>query len=376
MMTPSKHLGASLLIAIPLLGAILAGLIGYQPPPAERIPTPHPPQSVETINPKLGVHTRLADEIETPKINRSLRMVREMGAPWIVEIFPWSYIESEPGRFDWQHADIVVNQARQQGLRIIARLDIVPAWARPPDSSTRFLDISHYADYARYVEAFAQRYRGRIDHIVIWNEPNLAFEWGGRIPDPGAYVALLREVYPRVKQANPNALVLTAGLAPTTEPPESGRAYNDLLYLQALYDAGGGPYFDAVAAHTYGWQAPFSQNPDPARINFRRVELLRRVMERNGDQHKLIYITEAGWNDHPRWIHAVRPAERIRYTLEACQWAESQDWLKVLAFWQFRMPWSGASFQVYYNFVGYDFTPRPIYLDIQRYTQGAPPLPP
>ncbi len=358
-----------LLILLPLLGGLVAGLFGLrlpQPPPGR---PPPPPQVVETANPKLGLHTRLADEPSPARIARTLAMVRAMGAPWIVELFPWAYHEPEPGRYDWSHADLVVEQARQQGLRVIARLDIVPAWARPAGSSTRYLDEEHYADYARYVAAFARRYRGRVEHLVIWNEPNLAFEWGGRPPDPAAYAALLRVVYPAVKEANPEAVVLAAGLAPTVEPPEGGRAYNDLLYLQALYDAGAGASFDALAAHAYGRTAPFSQPPDPARVNFRRVELLYRVMERNGDAEKKVYITEAGWNDHPRWVHAVRPAQRITYTLEACRWSETQDWLDLLAFWQFGMPWGGSSFQVYYTFVAQDFTPRPIYLEVQGYAR-------
>jgi hypothetical protein len=360
----------SILVALPISGAVLAGLLGYRPNRPQPQGVPPPPLVVETRNPKLGVHTRLTDEPEVARISRTLQLVREMGAPWIVELFPWAYIQPEPGRFDWEHADIVVAQARQQGLKIIARLDIVPAWARPEGSSTRYLDEAHYEDYARFAAAFAQRYRGRVEHIILWNEPNLAFEWGGRPPDPAAYVALLETTYPLVKVANPEAIVLTAGLAPNVEPLGSPGAWNDLLYLEAIYEAGGGSFFDALAAHTYGYRTPFSQRPDPARVNFRRVELLRVVMKRHGDEDKLIYVTEAGWNDHPRWIHAVRPAERISYTLEACRWAEEQDWLAVLAFWQFRLPWGGASALVYYNFVGLDFTPRPIYLEVQAYARG------
>jgi len=359
-----------LVIVLPLLGTAMAGLWGFRWGRAQPEPPPPPPLVVETRNPKLGVHTRLADEVEGWKIGRSLEMVHEMGAPWIVETFPWAYVEPQQGRFDWGHPDLVVSMAYQQGLHIIARLDLVPAWARPAGSSTRYLGPDHYADYAAYARAFAERYRGKVEHIVVWNEPNTAFEWGSRPPDPAGYVDLLRVVYPQIKEGNPDAVVLAAGLAPTTESPESGRGWDDLLYLQAIYDAGAQGHFDALAAHAYGWQAPLSQRPDPGRVNFRRVELLRRVMERNGDGGKKIYITEGGWNDHPRWIHAVRPAERVAYTLEAAQWSESQDWLAVLAFWQFRMPWGGASASVYFNFVGFDFTPRPIYLEMKKYARG------
>jgi len=371
MSRPIRALIACLVVLPPLLGTIVAGLWGYHPVRPQEEPAPPPPLVVETRNPKLGVHTRLADEVEPWKIARSLQMVREMGAPWIVETFPWAYIEPSPGRFDWNHADQVVAMAYQQGLHVIARLDLVPAWARPAGSSTRYLDPEHYADYAAFARTFAERYRGKVEHIVVWNEPNTAFEWGSRPPKPAEYVALLRATYAEIKRGNPDAVVLAAGLAPTTDSPESGRGWDDLLYLQAMYEAGAQPYFDALAAHAYGWQAPFSQRPDPGRVNFRRVELLRRVMEQNGDAGKKVLITEAGWNDHPRWVHAVRPAERVAYTLEAAQWAEAQDWLAVLAFWQFRMPWGGASASVYFNFVGFDFTPRPIYLEMQEYARGG-----
>ena len=360
-----------LTIALPLLAALAAGFWGLRlrPPPPE--PPPPPPFVVETRNPKLGMHTRLTDEPDAAKISRTLALVREMGAPWVVELFPWSYYEPAPGHFDWSHPDLVIAQAQQQGLTVIARIDIVPAWARPANSSTRYLDEAHYADYARFAAAFAARYQGQIRHIVVWNEPNTTFEWGGRLPDPAAYTALLCATYPAIKAANPEAIVLAAGLAPTLAQPGDPQGYDDLQYLQAMYDAGAGDCFDALAAHTYGGQSPFEQRSDPARINFRRVELLRRVMELHGDADKLIYVTESGWNDHPRWVHAVGPAERIAYTLAACRWAEEQDWLAVLAFWQFRLPWSGSSASIYFNFVGFDFTPRPIYEEVRRYARGV-----
>src|SRR4051812_21957769 len=62
-----------------------------------------PQQTVTTINPKMGIHTRLTDEVEPWKIKHTLEMVRQMGAPWIVEYFPWAYVEGQPGQFGWNH---------------------------------------------------------------------------------------------------------------------------------------------------------------------------------------------------------------------------------------------------------------------------------
>ena len=56
------------------------------------------PQTVQTLHPKMGVHTRMTDEVETWKIKKNYEMVREMGAPYVVEFFPWAYIENAKGR--------------------------------------------------------------------------------------------------------------------------------------------------------------------------------------------------------------------------------------------------------------------------------------
>jgi hypothetical protein len=347
-------------------------------PPGVRV-VPDPPQRVITQNPVVGVHTRLTDEVERWKIQRTLRMVRRMGAPWVVEYFPWPYLEPARGRFNWDHSDAVIEHATNQGLTVIARLGWVPGWARPEpeerETTHTYLDAAHYDDFAAFVAAFAARYRGRVRHIILWNEPNLSFEWGYRPVDPEGYTALLQAVYPRAHAANPEVVLLAGALAPTLEPPGSAAGLNDLDYLERMYRAGAAPYFDALSAHAYGLTAPPEQAPARERINFRRVELLREIMVAHGDGEKPIYVTEAGWNDHPRWVHAVRPAERIVYTLGAYEWArEHWPWCPSVAMWAFRYPAPTMNYQDEYAFVTPHFEPLVIYLEVQKYTQaGTPP---
>ena len=334
-----------------------------------------PPQEVETAHPIVGVHTRLTDEVDEWKVQRSLQMVREMGAPWIVEFFPWAYIEPyESGDFTWGHSDMIVKHAQAQGLTVIARLGLVPEWARPdPDEETstwNTIDPEHYGDFAAFVGAFVARYQGRVDHIIIWNEPNLSFEWGYRSVDPAGYIDLLAAAYQAAKAANPDVIVLGGALAPTLEPAGSAAGLDDLLYLEAMYEAGAADYFDGLAVHAYGWAFPPDEPPAPDVINFRRVELLRQIMVEHGDAEKSVYITEAGWNDHPRWTKAVRPGQRIAYTLEAYEYAETNwPWVEMVAMWAFRFPAPQRSYADYYAFVTPEFTPRAIYQAVQAYTQ-------
>jgi len=325
--------------------------------------------TVVTRSEIIGVHTRLTDEVEEPKIRKTLEMVREMGSPWIVEYFPWGYAEPEKGRFDWKHSDIVVQDAYDQGLHVIARIDYVPSWARPENTTSRYLDRDHFQDYGDFIYSFVSRYKDRIHHYVIWNEPNLSFEWGYRQVNPEEYVELLKTAYLSAKRADPSAVVLAAGLAPTLE--DSDMAMDDLTFLQRMYDAGATDYFDGLAAHAYGGKLPPDDPAAPDRINFARVEMLRQVMVNNGDAGKPVFITEAGWNDHPRWTKAVRPGLRIEYTVRAYQKAaEEWPWVQALAMWVFRLPFPARNYNDYYTFVTPEFVPKPIYDAVKSYATG------
>jgi hypothetical protein len=171
-------------------------------------------------------------------------------------------------------------------------------------------------------------------------------------------------------------LVLGGALAPTLAPAESGLALNDLDFLQAMYTAGAAPYFDLLAAHAYGWTFSPDEPASPDAIAFSRVELLRAVMVRNGDAAKHMLITEGGWNDHPRWTKAVRPAQRAEYTVRAYQRALADwPWVDAVCLWAFRYPAPAGTYQDYYTFVDVNFQPKPIYGAVQAYALGreAPP---
>lgn len=354
--------------------ALLTALVPAQP----RAPL-GADQTVETTKPQVCMHTRLIDEVDEWKIQRSLQLVRELGAPTIVEFFPWAYIEGTEDQYDWSSADRIVKHARNQGIHVIARLGLVPEWARKSgDSGAEFTTLNtlpeaSYPDFAEFVADFAARYAGVIDELIIWNEPNLAFEWGYQAVDPAGYARLLQAVYVPAHAANPNVVVLAAGLAPTLEPPGSAAGLNDITYLDELYDAGAKEYFDALAIHTYGFTEPPEAPPAFDTLNFRRAELLREVMVAHGDADKPAVITETGWNDNPRWTKAVSPSERIAHTIGALEYAEANwDWLDKLCFWVLRYPVPTLSYPDNYTFVTTTFQLKPIYYAVQSYARGFP----
>jgi hypothetical protein len=369
-----RHLIAS------LAGFIVLAWLLLQIQPAPLLVTLGPQQTVQTTNPLAGLHTRYVDEAEAWKIKRGMEMQREMGAPWLVEFFPWAYYEKSKGQFDWAGADRIIEHASRQGLRVVARLGFVPAWARPAETTFTHIDPANYQDFADFAAAFAARYKGRVDHIIVWNEPNLNNEWGMRRVDPAAYVEMLRAAYPAIKQANPDAVVLAGALAPTIERNRDV-ALSDLEYLNEMYLAldvvtqskienpkskiQNHP-FDALAAHTYGTTFAPADPPDPQRINFRRVELLREIMLKHNDDSP-IYITESGWNDDVNWVNGVTPAQRIRYTIDALAFAQTNwPWVRCVAFWVFKLPAPARGYRDHFTFVTPSLEPLPIYEEVKK----------
>lgn len=355
-------------------GAVALALVLIAP-----LPTPFvlgAPVPVTTANPKIGVHTRLTDEVEPRKILQTLRLVHDMGAPWIVEFFPWPYYEPAKGQFDWAGADFIVDAARAEGLEVVARLGAVPDWARPEpeelETNWNYLAEEQFPDYADFVGAFVAHFKGRVHYVILWNEPNLTREWGFRPVDPEGYVRLLSMAYPRAKAADPAVQVLAGALAPTLEPEGSQWGLNDLVFLERLYAAGFADYYDILAVHSYGLALPAGDPPAPERINYRRVELVRESMVRHGEGDKSIMITEAGWNDQPRWIHGVRPAQRVAYTLEAYRMAQEQwPWCRMVAMWAFKYPAPFHNYMDNYAFVSADLVPRVIYEEVRDYARGV-----
>jgi hypothetical protein len=358
-----------------MLALVAAGFLPALPSAQVPEPTPTPtvvaPQS-SLRNPKIGLHTRLTDEPDPDKITEEYKMLRKMGGSWATEYFPWAYIQpSDRNRFDWTHSDLVVDAAYAQGIKLIARLDGVPAWARPANTTWKYLDQDHYADYGNFVYDFVSRYKDKVSHYIIWNEPNTAAEWGQRPPDPQAYADLLKVAYARAKQADPAAVVLLAGMSPNLEREGSSLALNDLTYVSKLYDDGAAPYFDAVAVHAYGLTAPPDDPSAPNKLNFARAEQVHDLLVQRGDGSKPVYITEGGWNDSPRWSYAVKPYQRVEYTVRAYDKALTEwPWSAAVTMWASRLPSPAYTYFDNYTFLTSDFIPKPVYLEVQKYALG------
>jgi hypothetical protein len=353
-----------------------------------------PPRSIPNtdVNP-YGANFFLAREVELWKRERTVEMAQEAGIGWAKQQFPWAEIEPQQkgefvqpisGESSWTKFDEIVDLYRSHGLQVIARLDRAPEWARLPDTrpETPPTDLQDFGDF---VYAFVKHFEGRVQYVQIWNEPNIYPEWGEQAVDPVAYTEMLRIAYERAKEADPNVYVVAAPLAITLgEPhPEPGkwRSMPDLDYLEAMYEAGAGEYFDILSANAFGFDLPPEDPPDPNVLNFRRVELQREIMERHGDEHKAIWFNEYGWNAAPETFdeddliwERVSEEEQAEYTLRGIDLARRDwPWAGVFNIWYFRQTgqqYAPDDAAYYFRVVDVDFTPRRLYDAIQDATQA------
>ncbi|MBH28356.1 MAG: hypothetical protein CL789_03875 [Chloroflexi bacterium] len=264
----------------------------------------------------LGINVELIDE-SPETIDKSFDVISNTGFGWVRQTFYWDL-----GEFNWSATDRLINSAIANDLQIIAVLTS----SNIPDQTNEF---------AQFAYTFADRYSEQVDTYQIGDEPNLISAWG-RTPSAVEYSNLLATIYPLIHQADTNATILTAGLAPTTE--NSTENINDILYLRQLYAAGAEDYFDAVAGKPYG----FNTGPDDRRtnndiLNFSRFILLREEMEKSGDNSKLLWASQFGWydplaatNPQTTW-GTVSEEQQSNFTITAIERARNEwPWAGVL----------------------------------------------
>ena len=235
-----------------------------------------------------------------------LAQLREHGLLWLRQPVRWAELEPEPDRFAWQKLDAVFEAiARHQAgdkppFKVIAVLHTAPAWARPSHSPATSPPHDP-ADFGRFARTFALRYGqragGPVAYYQIWDEPNLSANWGRTYVEAAAYANLLREAALQIRAVDPQATILLAALAPTLEAGPLN--LSDLTYLEQLYTLEADPWFDVVAGQGYGFDLEAGDPARPEVLNFRRVELLRRVMLAHGDAETPIWLTAFGWNALP-----------------------------------------------------------------------------
>lgn len=211
----------------------------------------------------------------TLDLERSITLMQEAGVGWVRLDFLWSDIEPQEGKLDFAKYDDIVKLLKSKGIHILGVLHYSTDWASsggewncPPRDNKVFV---------KYVTEVIQRYKSKVKYWEIWNEPDSATYWKEQ-DGLKSYCILLKDVYSAAKKADPECKILNGGLA------------NGLASINRLYDNGAKDYFDILNLHFF--QNPLYPNVIKAVASY--PKLAYKIMQRNGDADKKIWITEIG----------------------------------------------------------------------------------
>lgn len=222
------------------------------------------------------------------------------GATWVRLGVDWPVAEWNQGSFNWATSDRVAQAALTDHLQVEFVVNgsgqdfpgggsNVPPWAQTCSGG-----CPSPSAFGSFASAVAQHYSAIGIHTYeIWNEPNLATNWGPRV-SPSGYTALLVQAYSAIKAADPQSFILCGGLSPAGDAAD-GSQMSPQTFLTEMYAAGAGGHMDAVAVHPYSFPAdPADSSTASWNFFYNLPNWIYQVMVSNGDGAKKVWLTEFG----------------------------------------------------------------------------------
>jgi len=228
-------------------------------------PTPAPPP----LHPIPGIELY---NLDIP----SLQLVEKANAYWVRRnALPWSVVEPEENLRNWDAVgglEIELKNAAQQGLPVILILRSAPAWAQKRAGfACGPIAQEKLETFGRFVFDVVRRYSAppyNVKYWEFWNEPDVELGlvepdsvygcWGD--PDDPyyggeVYAEMLKQVYPKIKTADPDSQALVGGLLLDCDPvnPPEGKTCQSSKFLEGILRAGGGNAFDGISFHAYDY---------------------------------------------------------------------------------------------------------------------------
>lgn len=297
---------------------------------------PHNPDQYKVLLGLLGNEVRGGSRLAPPalsifggEINRgrvaaTAALARDARLSWVrYNGILWSQVEAIQGQRDWSRLAPVEAELKllaEQGLTPLVVIRGTPTWAQAvPGSSCGPIRREALDDFASFVRDLVQRYSGPPYHVrywELWNEPDIDYRlvnansvfgcWGDET-DPyyggGTYAEMLKQVYPAVKQANPQAQVVLGGLLLDCDPtnPPAGQTCRPARFLEGVLRNGGGAAFDVLAYHGYAYWSPERRDWELSHpkwahrggVMLGKLDFLREVLRTYGIA-KPILINEGG----------------------------------------------------------------------------------
>jgi hypothetical protein len=158
---------------------------------------------------------------------------------------PAGFNPNDPNQYAWALYDAAVNRAVAAGMTVsLVLTGPAPYWATQQPRRRNGLYLPSPKPYGQVAAAAASHFRGRLERLTLWNEPNIQ-GWlspqnkcrGRRCTPvaPHTYRNLVRAAYPAVKRVDRSLEVSVGALAPKgsnlTRPNATERP---LVFLRAM----------------------------------------------------------------------------------------------------------------------------------------------
>ncbi len=224
----------------------------------------------------FGVCTHFAQQ--KGDIESDLELVTIAGAGRTRDEMYWSLSEQRKGiveiPIEW---DRWVDKAVEKKLKPLVILDYGNQFYDDGDAP---YTLNGFEAFTKYAISIVKHFIGRVNYFEIWNEWNIGYGNTKGQP-PEVYSELLKNVYPAIKNVNPQAFIIGGVVARI-----------DLEWIRKILEKGSHNYFDALSVHPYCYPA----NPEEGHF-LQNLDLIRDLMIRYGGV-KPIWISEIGWPTH------------------------------------------------------------------------------
>jgi hypothetical protein len=229
--------------------------------------------------------------------------LKKSGATRVRWMMKWQRIEPKPGTWNWSEPDKLIGGLAAQGIRVVPVMWGSPSWVAssaitPPIGTRKQRDawsaylraaIKRYGPGGNYWSgAYRSQHPGRtpvpINTWQVWNEANLKSAMSP--PKPTTYAQLLTLSHTVIRQADPKARVMFAGLL--SHPPGGATAWTFLRDVDQ--QPGARNAFDIMASNAY--------SPSVSGM-LDDLHHIRQTMAANGQGPKPLWISEVGWGSDP-----------------------------------------------------------------------------
>jgi hypothetical protein len=388
LLVPSAAQPATTVPATPLPTAEATADTAAEATPVAALPTQAAPLAETARGVEVFVTGQSLEDV--------VALVNDLDVEWIKLVMNWRDVELVQGTLNVDVYDAAIEAFAAQGKSILLTLTGAPDWARP--SATPFvLGLGQYgppddvATFAAFAAQIAERYGNRVAAYEIWQEPNLRRSWidarttsrdDARL-SPIAYLDLLKAASQAIRAVNPEAVIVSAGLAPTGLTSIQN-AYSDRLFLRDLLRGGLLEWADAVGVEPDGFA-----NPPDARCceasegvlthyeqsEFYFYETLndyRNLLDANGGAGVPLWPTRFGWGtadgntlvspnmDENPFLTYTNQAEQAAYTLRAFELGQELGYVGPMFLYNLNGCVVGNQEGCFYSLITVDGTPKAV----------------